>query len=68
MPLPPIPTQIADQVKLGRKDTPDLKKRPAPAKVVAMEASNWVNDANEDLSDAEFALEKIKRSPITGRR
>ncbi len=25
MPLPPIPTQIADQVKLSRKNMPDLK-------------------------------------------
>jgi len=60
MPLPPIPTQIADQVKLNRKDTPDLKKRPAPAKLVEMETSDWVNEAEEDLSAAEVALEKIK--------
>ena len=66
MPLPPIPTQIADQVKLSRKDTPDLKKRPAPAKPVVVEAVDWTNDAEEDLSEAEVALEKIKldRSPI----
>ena len=66
MPLPPIPTQIADQVKLSRKDTPDLKKRPAPAKPVVVEASDWTNDAEEDLSAAEVALEKIKadRSPV----
>ena len=60
MPLPPIPTQIADQVKLSRKDTPDLKKRPAQAKPVVVEAVNWTNDAEEDLSAAEVALEKIK--------
>jgi PhoH-like ATPase len=68
MPLPPIPTQIADQVKLSRKDIPDLKKRPAPAKPVVVEASDWVNDAEEDLSAAEVALEKIKsdRSPVRG--
>ena len=60
MPLPPIPTQIADQIKLSRKDTPDLKKRPAPAKLVEMETSDWVNEAEEDLSAAEVALEKIK--------
>ena len=60
MPLPPIPTQIADQVKLSHKDTPDLKKRPAPAKPVVMETSNWTEDAEEDLSEAEVALEKIK--------
>ena len=66
MPLPPIPTQIADQVKLSRKDTPDLKKRPAPAKPVIVEAIDWTNDADEDLTEAEVALEKIKldRSPI----
>ena len=60
MPLPPIPTQIADQVKLSRKDTPDLKKRPAQAKRVVVEAVDWTNDAEEDLSAAEVALEKIK--------
>jgi PhoH-like ATPase len=60
MPLPPIPTQIADQVKLCRKDTPDLKKRPAQAKPVVVEAIDWTNDAEEDLSAAEVALEKIK--------
>jgi len=66
MPLPPIPTQIADQVKLSRKDTPDLKKRPAQAKPVVMEAIDWTNDAEEDLSAAEVALEKIKadRNPL----
>ena len=69
MPLPPIPTQIADQVKLSRKDTPDLKKRPAQAKPVVAEASDWTNDAEEDLSAAEVALEKIKadRSPSVAR-
>jgi PhoH-like ATPase len=60
MPLPPIPTQIADQVKLNRKDTPDLKKRPATAKAVVMETSDWTNDVEEDFSAAEVALEKIK--------
>ncbi len=66
MPLPPIPTQIADQVKLSRKDTPDLKKRPAPAKPVVVEAVDWTNDVEEDLTEAEVALEKIKldRSPV----
>jgi PhoH-like ATPase len=60
MPLPPIPTQIADQVKLSRKDTPDLKKRPTQAKPVVVEAIDWTNDAEEDLTEAEVALEKIK--------
>ena len=66
MPLPPIPTQIADQVKLSRKDTPDLKKRPAPAKPVVVEAIDWTSDTEEDMSEAEVALEKIKsdRSPV----
>jgi PhoH-like ATPase len=62
MPLPPIPTQIAGQVKINSKDTPNLKKRPAPAKTVVMEshAPDWTTDAEEDLSDAEVVLEKIK--------
>lgn len=70
MPLPPIPTQIADQVKLSRKDTPDLKKRPAQAKPVIVEAVDWTNDAEEDLSAAEVALEKIKADhrPIHNQR
>jgi len=64
MPLPPIPTQIAGQVKLSAKDTPDLKKRPATAKPVVMESHtpDWTFDAEEDLSAAEDALEKIKSS------
>jgi len=70
MPLPPIPTQIADQVKLNRKDTPDLKKRPATAKPVVMETSDWASDVEEDFSAAEVALEKIKsdRSSFDGDR
>jgi PhoH-like ATPase len=62
MPLPPIPTQIAGQVKISSKDTPNLKKRPAPAKTVVMEshAPDWATDADEDLSAAEVVLEKIK--------
>ncbi|MCF8166476.1 MAG: PhoH family protein [Rhodoferax sp.] len=62
MPLPPIPTQIAGQVKSSSKDTPNLKKRPAPAKTVVMDshASDWATDVEEDLSAAEIALEKIK--------
>ncbi|MGV0980927.1 MAG: PhoH family protein [Polynucleobacter sp.] len=71
MPLPPIPTQIAGQVKISSKDTPNLKKRPAPAKTVVMEshAPDWATDAQEDLSAAEVALEKIKsdRSPVVQR-
>ena len=71
MPLPPIPTQIAGQVKISSKDTPNLKKRPAPAKTVVMEshAPDWATDTEEDLSAAEVALEKIKsdRSPVAPR-
>ncbi len=63
MPLPPIPTQIADTVKLSRKDIPDLKKRPTPIKVAAVDNSSsagWAEEAQVDLSAAEQALEKIK--------
>ena len=72
MPLPPSPTQIADQVKLDRKETPDLKKRPAPMKVVEVdslineitaipsETADWAEEAPADLSAAEVALERIK--------
>lgn len=72
MPLPPSPTQIADQVKLNRKDTPDLKKRPTPIKVVEVdsllneitavpsESAEWAEEAPADLSAAEVALERIK--------
>ena len=62
MPLPPIPTQIAGQVNITSKDTPNLKKRPAPAKSVVMDghALDWATDVEEDLSAAEVALEKIK--------
>ena len=72
MPLPPSPTQIADQVKLDRKETPDLKKRPAPMKVVEVdslineitaipsETAGWAEEVPADLSAAEVALERIK--------
>ena len=72
MPLPPSPTQIADQVKLNRKDVPDLKKRPAPMKVVEVdslineitavpsETAEWAEEAPADLSAAEVALERNK--------
>ena len=62
MPLPPIPTQIAGQVNISSKDTPNLKKRPAPAKTVVMDSHSldWATDVEEDLSAAEVALEKIK--------
>ena len=63
MPLPPIPTQIADTVKLSRKDIPDLKKRPTPVKVAVVDNSSsvgWAEESQVDLSAAEQALEKIK--------
>jgi PhoH-like ATPase len=72
MPLPPSPTQIADQVKLDRKETPNLKKRPAPMKVVEVdslineitaipsETAGWAEEVPADLSAAEVALERIK--------
>jgi len=62
MPLPPIPTQIAGQVTISTKDTPNLKKRPAQAKPVVMEshAPGWATDVEEDLSAAETVFEKIK--------
>lgn len=72
MPLPPSPTQIADQVKLNHKDAPNLKKRPAPMKVVEVdslineiaavpsETAEWAEEAPADLSAAEVALERIK--------
>ena len=62
MPLPPIPTQIAGQVKISSADTPNLKKRPAPVKTIAMESDvpDWATTAEENLSAAEVALEKIK--------
>ena len=73
MPLPPLPTQIADQVKLNRKETPDLKQRPVPVvrnpvetlldnnvDLETLASAEWANSAQVDLSAAELALEKIK--------
>jgi PhoH-like ATPase len=64
MPLPPLPTQIADQVNLSRQKTPDLKN--PPKKVKKALAPSWAQevelniDMNDDLSAAEAALEQIK--------
>jgi len=64
MPLPPLPTQIADQVNLSRQKTPDLKN--PPKKVKKALAPSWAEevepniDMNDDLSAAEAALEQIK--------
>ena len=64
MPLPPLPTQIADQVNLSRQKTPDLKN--PPKKVKKVQAPIWAEevepniDMDDDLSAAEAALEQIK--------
>ena len=73
MPLPPLPTQTADQVKLNRKEAPNLKQRPAPVAkntvdtlldlqvdLDSLSPADWANSAQVDLSAAELALEKIK--------
>jgi len=64
MPLPPLPTQIADQINLSRQKTPDLKNPPkkmkkalAPSWALEVEANI---DEDDDLSAAEAALEQIK--------
>ena len=64
MPLPPLPTQIADQINLSRQKTPDLKNPPkkmkkALAPSLAQEVEANV-DIDDDLSAAEAALEQIK--------
>ncbi|CAN1500243.1 COG1875 NYN ribonuclease and ATPase of PhoH family domains [Burkholderiaceae bacterium] len=63
MPLPPLPTQIADQVNLSRQKQPELKNPPKkPKKTVS--SPTWVEEVDEgaehDLSAAEAALERIK--------
>ena len=64
MPLPPLPTQIADQVNLSRQKMPDLKN--PPKKVKKAQAPSWTEevepniDMDDDLSAAEAALEQIK--------
>jgi PhoH-like ATPase len=42
MPLPPIPTQAADQVNISRQPKPELKKRP---KRVEIEETSLVDEA-----------------------
>ena len=42
MPLPPLPTQIADQVNLSRQKTPDLKN--PPKKVKKAQAPSWAEE------------------------
>ena len=64
MPLPPMPTQIADQINLSRQKTPDLKNPPKKMKKAL--APSWAQeveaniDEDDDLSAAEAALEQIK--------
>ena len=64
MPLPPLPTQIADELNLSHQKTPELKNPPKKNKKVA--AVSWAEESSihdgltDDLSDAEEALERIK--------
>ena len=64
MPLPPLPTQIADELNLSRQKTPELKNPPKKNKKVAAvcwaEESSIHDGLTDDLSDAEEALERIK--------
>jgi PhoH-like ATPase len=65
MPLPPLPTQIADQVNLSHQKQPDLKNPPKKVKKLAtssvwVENGDVVQEVEHDLSAAEEALERIK--------
>ena len=65
MPLPPLPTQIADQVNLTHQKQPDLKNPPKKVKKLAtssvwVENGDVVEEVEHDLSAAEEALERIK--------
>ena len=65
MPLPPLPTQIADQVNLSHQKQPDLKNPPKKVKKLAnssvwVENGDVVEEVEQDLSAAEEALERIK--------
>ena len=65
MPLPPLPSQIADHVNVSREKQPDLKNPPKKVKKLAI-SSVWVEneggveELDHDLSAAEEALERIK--------
>ena len=65
MPLPPLPSQIADHVNVSREKQPDLKNPPKRVKKLAT-SSVWVEnecgveELDHDLSAAEEALERIK--------
>jgi PhoH-like ATPase len=64
MPLPPLPTQIADHLNLSRQKAPDLQNPPKKTKKPT--SLDWAgNEATHqerkhDLSAAEAALERIK--------
>jgi len=65
MPLPPLPTQIADQVNLSHQKQPDLNNPPKKVKKLAtssvwVENGDVVEEVEHDLSAAEEALERIK--------
>ena len=65
MPLPPLPSQIADHVNVSREKQPDLKNPPKKVKKLAtssvwVENEDGVEELDHDLSAAEKALERIK--------
>ena len=65
MPLPPLPSQIADHVNVSREKQPDLKNPPKKVKKLAtssvwVENEGGVEELDHDLSAAEKALERIK--------
>ena len=65
MPLPPLPSQIADHVNVSREKQPDLKNPPKKVKKLAtssvwVENESGVEELDHDLSAAEEALERIK--------
>ena len=65
MPLPPLPSQIADHVNVSREKQPDLKNPPKKVKKLAtssvwVENEGGVEELDHDLSAAEEALERIK--------
>ena len=65
MPLPPLPSQIADHVNVSREKQPDLKNPPKKVKKIVtssvwVENEDGVEELDHDLSAAEKALERIK--------
>ena len=65
MPLPPLPSQIADHVNVSREKQPDLKNPPKKVKKLAtssvwVENEGGIEELDHDLSAAEEALERIK--------